>query len=60
MDQKTQCIADYLRQALSIIGLCELYGVSHKAGNKWIERYLKHSPLGLEERASSLDCWSDT
>jgi putative transposase len=51
MDQKMQFIADYLRQTLSIVALCELYGVSRKTGYKWIERYLKHGPLGLEERS---------
>jgi transposase InsO family protein len=51
MDQKMQFIADYLRQTLSIIELCELYHVSRKTGYKWIERYLKHGPLGLEERS---------
>jgi putative transposase len=51
MDQKMQFIADYLRQTLSIIELCELYGVSRKTGYKWIARYLKHGPLGLEERS---------
>jgi putative transposase len=51
MDQKMQFIADYLRQTLSIIELCELYGISRKTGYKWIERYLKHGPLGLEERS---------
>jgi transposase InsO family protein len=51
MDQKMQFIADYLRQTLSIIELCELYGVSRKTGYKWIEPYLKHGPLGLEERS---------
>jgi putative transposase len=47
MDQKTQFIADYLRRTLSITELCERYNVSHKTGYKWIERYLKHGPLGL-------------
>jgi putative transposase len=51
LDQKMQCIADYLRQTLSIIELCERYGVSRKTGYKWIERDRKHGPLGLEERS---------
>jgi putative transposase len=51
MDQKMQLIADYLRQTLSIIELCARYGVSRQPGDKWIERYLKHGPLGLEERS---------
>jgi putative transposase len=51
MDQKTQFIADYLRRTLSITELCALYGVSRKTGYKWIERYLKSGPLGLEDRS---------
>ena len=50
MDQKTQFIADYLRECLSITELCELYGISRKTGYKWIERYLRLGPHGLEER----------
>lgn len=51
MDQKTQFIADYLRQRLSMSELCDLYGVSRKTGYKLLERYLKHGPSGLEERS---------
>ena len=51
MDQKTQFIADYLRRTLSLTELCERYAVSRKTGDTWIERYLKHGPLGLEERS---------
>lgn len=55
MDQKMQFIADYLRQTLSIIELCELYGVSRKTGYKWIERYLTSGPSGLEDRSRKPD-----
>jgi putative transposase len=41
MDQRTQFIADHLRESLSITDLCELYGVSRKTGYKWIDRYLR-------------------
>jgi putative transposase len=51
MDQRTQFIADFLRDTLSITELCGLYGVSRKAGYKWIDRYLRHGPAGLEERS---------
>jgi putative transposase len=51
MDQRTQFIADYLRDALAITELCEHYGVSRKTGYKWIEPYLRHGPAGLEERS---------
>src|SRR5437867_12891093 len=49
MDQRTQFIADHLRDVLSITELCALYGVSRKTGYKWIDRYLRHGPAGLEE-----------
>ena len=51
MDQKTQFIADYLRQTLSFSELCALYHVSRKTGYKWIERYLRHGAAGLEDRS---------
>jgi len=51
MDQRTQFIADYLRETLSITELCDLYGISRKTGYKWIERYLRLGPAGLTERS---------
>ena len=51
MDQKTQFIADYLRQSLSMSELCELYRISRKTGYKLVGRYLKHGPSGLEDRS---------
>ena len=48
MDQKTQFIADYLRDRLSVT---ELYGISRKTGYKWLDRSLTHGPQGLEERS---------
>ena len=51
MDQRTQFIADYLRDRLSMTELCARYGVSRKTGYKWIDRYLTHGPQGLEARS---------
>ena len=51
MDQKTQFIAQYLRQSLSISELCTHYGISRKTGYKWIDRYLHDGPQGLEDRS---------
>jgi transposase InsO family protein len=51
MDQKTQFIADYLRERLSITELCQFYHISRKTGYKWIDRYLKYGPAGLDERS---------
>ena len=42
MDQRTQFIADFLRETLNITELCDLYGVSRKTGYKWIGRCLRH------------------
>jgi putative transposase len=50
MDQRTQFIAEHLRGGRTITELCDDYGVSRKTGYKWIERYLRHGPAGLEER----------
>ena len=55
LDQKMQFIADYLRQTLSIIELCELYGGSRKTGYQWIERSLTSGPSGLEDRSRKPD-----
>jgi len=51
MDQKTQFIADYLRHMLSVSELCDLYGISRKTAYKWIERYVRQGPAGLEDRS---------
>lgn len=56
MDQRTQFIADYLRESLNITELCDLYGVSRKTGYKWIDRYLHLGPAGLEERSRRPSC----
>jgi putative transposase len=51
MDQRTQFIADHLRQRYSMAELCEQYGISRKTGYKWIERYVERGPEGLQERS---------
>jgi putative transposase len=51
MDRKTQFIADYLREVLSITELSDLYGISRKTAYNVIERYLRQGPAGLEERS---------
>jgi len=51
MDQKTQFIADVLRGTLSMVELCDIYGISRKTAYKWIDRYLKEGPGALLERS---------
>ena len=51
MDQRTRFIADHLRETQTITELCDRYGVSRKTGYKWIARYLRLGPAGLEEHS---------
>ena len=51
MDLKTQFVADYLRQMLSISELSRQYNVSRKTAYKWIDRYLKEGGSGLVDRS---------
>ncbi len=49
MDQKKQLISDYIRRNLTIAELSQLYNVSRKTSHKWVNRYLRLGPGGLEE-----------
>jgi putative transposase len=51
MDQKTQFIADYLRETFSFTELCARFRVSRETGYKLVERYLEQGPAGLQERS---------
>ena len=51
MDLKTQFVADYLRDMLSISELSRQYNVSRKTAYKWIDRYLAAGSSGLVDRS---------
>jgi putative transposase len=51
MDQKTQFIADDLRDRLSVTERCALDEISRKTAYKWSDRSLTPGPQGLEARA---------
>ena len=51
MDQKTQFVADYLRQTLSFTELGALYQISRKTGYKWVSRYEELGASGLDDRS---------
>jgi hypothetical protein len=51
LDQKPLCIADSLRDRLSITALCPLYQVSRQTGYLWLDHYLRYGPAGLDERS---------
>jgi hypothetical protein len=55
MDQRTQFIADYLRDVLSITELCTMYGVTRKTGYKWIDRYLRQGRPGWQSGRAGRD-----
>jgi len=52
MNEKALLIADYLRDIYSVTELCEMYQISRKTAYKWIDRYLKEGPKGLENRST--------
>jgi putative transposase len=51
MHQRTLFIADHLRGTRSVTELCADYGISRKTAYKWIERYIRRGPGGLEDRS---------
>ena len=51
MSERLKFVATYLEHEVSVTDLCHDFGVSRKTGYKWIERYLRQGPAGLEERS---------
>lgn len=51
MDQKMKMIGDYISGDYTISEMARVYEVSRKAIYKWIERYEREGPPGLEERS---------
>jgi transposase InsO family protein len=51
MDQRVMFIADCLRGELPMSVLCERYGISRKAGYKWLARYRSDPENGLRDRS---------
>jgi putative transposase len=51
MHQRTLFIADHLRGTRSVTELCAEYGISRKTAYKWIDRYIRRGPSGLEDRS---------
>jgi len=49
MDEKVRFIGDYQRDLQSLSELCERYGISRKTGYKWIDRYQRQGPAGLQD-----------
>ena len=51
MNERMRFITEWERDLYSMVELCERYGVSRKTGYKWLDRYEREGPLGLEERS---------
>jgi len=51
MDQRTMFIGECLRGELPMSVLCERYGISRKAGYKWLARYRADPANGLQDRS---------
>ena len=49
MHQRTLFIADHLRGIRSVTELCAEYGIARKTAYKWIDRYIRRGPAGLED-----------
>ena len=51
MHQRTLFIADHLRGTRSVTELCAEYGIARKTAYKWIDRYIRVGPAGLDDRS---------
>ena len=50
MDQRVRFISEYLEGYFPVAELCRQFNISRKTGYKWLDRYEKYGPLGLEDR----------
>ena len=50
-EQKQRFIEDFLLNYYSVTELSERFSISRKTAHKWINRYLEHGQVGLEEQS---------
>ncbi len=50
MDQRVRFISEYLDRYFAVAELCRQFNISRKTGYKWLGRYEKNGPLGLDGR----------
>jgi len=50
-EQKQHFIEDFLLNYYSVTELSERFSISRKTAHKWINRYLEHGQVGLEEQS---------
>jgi putative transposase len=51
MHQRTLFIADHLRGTRSVTELCIEYRISRKTAYKWIDRFIRRGPAGLDDHS---------
>jgi transposase InsO family protein len=51
MDQRVRFISEYLDGYFPVNELCDQFSISRKTAYKWIHRYEKEGPKGLEDRS---------
>ena len=51
MSARSHFIDDALRGLYSMTELCQRYGISRRAGDKWLDRFLRDGPTGLTDRS---------
>jgi transposase InsO family protein len=49
MDQRVRFVAAVSDGGLGMTEACQLFGISRKSGYKWLERYRKRGPAGLQD-----------
>jgi len=51
MDARMQLVTEYLKGELTMSEVCLNFSISRKTGYKWVERYKRFGPSGLEDRS---------
>jgi transposase InsO family protein len=51
MNERMRFVTDWERSLYSRVELCARYGISRKTGYKWVARYERHGPVGLQEQS---------
>ena len=56
MDQRIAFVSAILRDEAPVSELCADFGISRTTGYKWLQRYRREGPSGLEERSRAPHC----
>ena len=51
MSERLRFVKECVREDETMAALCARYGVSRETGYKWLDRFMKEGPGGLEDRS---------